>query len=119
MNHPPLRRWSYPEPGGLVGVQLQSGVSDGGELGDDRGAVPQHETKAHGPQHRCKRGQVQLLVLHFTKKREQSRLETQRVWLSLYLCTCICCVQVKGETMVDFYIWGPLFVHQGSIFLTR
>lgn len=41
---------SYPEPGGLVNIQLQSRVTDGGEFRDDGGAVAQYKPETHGTQ---------------------------------------------------------------------
>lgn len=63
----------YPKPGRLDLVQPQPRVRNLGELGDGRRAVTQHEPEAHGTQNRCKRSQVQLLVLHFAVERKRNR----------------------------------------------
>lgn len=66
---------SYPKPGGLVSIQLQSRVSNGGEFRNDGRAVPKDKPETHGTQNWCKGGQVQFLVLHFTKGRKGKRAD--------------------------------------------
>lgn len=91
VNYQPSETMSYPEPGGLVCIQLQSRVSNGSEFRDDGRAVPQHKPETHGTQNWCKSGQVQLLVLHFTKMRIEKRafLKGQRsVYLHIYTSDC-------------------------------
>lgn len=97
----PLKMMSYPEPGGLVCVQLQSRVSDGSEFRDDGRAVPQNKPETHGAQDWRKSGQVQLLVLHFTEVRigntagckwERSGL----VFTFAHLHNRLCFVKVEG-----------------------
>lgn len=75
------KKMSYPKPGGLVSIQLQSRVSNGGEFRNDGRAVPKDKPETHGTQNWCKSGQVQLLVLHFTKGRngKKSRLKREKV----------------------------------------
>lgn len=97
----PLKMVSYPEPRGLVCIQLQSRVSDGSEFRDDGWAVPQYKPETHGAQNWCKSGQVQLLVLHFTKVRIGNRAgcKWQRsglVFTFAHLHNRLCLVNVLG-----------------------
>lgn len=101
INYQSLNMLSYPEPGGLVCIQLQSRVSNGSEFRDDGGAVPQYKPKTHGAQNWCKSGQVQLLVLHFTKVRIGNRAGCQwqssgLVFTFPHLHNWLCFVKVEG-----------------------